>query len=75
LQRILRDAERLKAAIADPDRKPGIRRAPPTLGGTDVRDQPPQKRAASMSIVDAQKHVRAEVRRGPLSEDGCLDLR
>ena len=74
LQRLLRNAERLKARIADPDRKPGIRRVPPARCGIDVRCQPAEERAARLSIVDAQKHVSAEVRRRPLPENGRLDL-
>ena len=74
LQRILGKAERLKAGIADPDRKPGIGRSPPTRGGIDVRCQPAKKLATRLSIVDAQEHVSAEVRRGPRPENGRLDL-
>ena len=74
LQRISRDAEGLKTGVADPDRNPGIRRVSPTRGGIDIRCQPAQEPAARLSIVDAQKHVGAEVRRRPLPEDGRLDL-
>ena len=39
-----------------------------------MRCESPQELATRPSVVDAQEHVSAEVRRRPVSEDGCLDL-
>ena len=39
-----------------------------------MRRQPAKELAARLSIVDAQEHVSAEVRRRPLPEDGRLDF-
>ena len=39
-----------------------------------MRCQPAQQLATRLSVVDAQRHVRAEVRRRPQPEDGRLDL-
>ena len=39
-----------------------------------MRGQPPQELAARPRIVDAQEHVRAEVGRRPVPENGRLDL-
>ena len=39
-----------------------------------MRGESPQELAARPSIVDAQEHVRAEVGRRPVPEDGRLDL-
>ena len=40
------NAERLEARVADPDRQPGIGRAPPVRGGIDMRYQPADELAA-----------------------------
>ena len=53
LQRILRDAERFKARIADSEIQPGIGRIPPIRGGSDMRCEPAEDFAARLSIVDA----------------------
>ena len=74
LQRFLRNPERLKARIADSDHQPGIGRIPPIRGGGDMRCSRRRNSPASLSIVDAQKHMSAEVRRRPLPQDGRLDL-
>src|SRR4029077_356244 len=74
LQRVARNAERLEARIADPDEQPGIVRAPPARGGIDMRRQSAEEFATRSSIVDAQEHMRAEVRSRPLPEDGRLDF-
>ena len=39
-----------------------------------MRCEPAEEFAARLSIVDAQEHVSAEVRRRPLPQDGRLDL-
>src|SRR5262245_12098186 len=39
-----------------------------------MRREPAEKRTARLRIVDTQKHVRAEIRRRPRSENSCLDL-
>ena len=39
-----------------------------------MRCQPAEELAARLSIVDAQKHMSAEVRRRPRPEHGRLDL-
>jgi len=39
-----------------------------------VRCQPPKKLATGLSIVDAQKHVSAEIWRGPRPEYGGLNF-
>ena len=39
-----------------------------------MRCEPAEELAARLSIVDAQEHVSAEVRRRPRPEDGRLDL-
>ena len=74
LQRLLGNAECLEARIADPDRQPGIGGDPRVCGRIDIRCQPAEKCATRLSIVDAQEHVSAEVRRRPGPEDRRLDL-
>src|SRR4030095_6930359 len=74
LQRFLRKAECLETSIADANHQPGIGRVPPIRGGRNMRCEPAEELPACLSIVDAQKHMSAEVRRRPLPQDGRLDL-
>jgi hypothetical protein len=74
LQRFLWNAERFEAGVADSDRQPRIGLAPPIRRGGNVKGEPADRFPARLRIVDAQEHVRAEVRRRPQPQHGRLDF-
>src|SRR6188472_4529612 len=74
LQRLLGKSERFEARVGDPDVQPGIGCDPRVCGRIDIRCQPTEERSARLSILDAQEHMRAEIRRRSRSKDGRLDV-
>src|SRR5262249_99049 len=74
LQRVLGNAERFEACIADSDIQPDIGCDPRVCSRIDIRYQPAEKSTARLSIVDPQEHVCAEVWRRPRPQHGRLNL-